>query len=74
LKKPSWSVVLLKETHSKKEVANAKNIFITMLMEPCGLNVPMGLPPTSKYKTFDKSIELLNKNNLLACISFKVDE
>jgi hypothetical protein len=34
----------------------------------------MGLSPTSKYKTFDKSIELLNKNNLLACLSFKVDE
>jgi len=45
-----------------------------MIMEPCGLNDPMGLPPTSKYKTFDKSIDLLKKNNFLACISFEVDE
>jgi hypothetical protein len=44
-KKPGWKVVLRKEAHFKKEVANVEDVFITITIDPCGLNAPMGLPP-----------------------------
>jgi hypothetical protein len=45
INKPSWKVVLQKEAHSKREVANIKNVLITTTMEIDGLSVPKGLPP-----------------------------
>ncbi len=66
LKKPGWKVVLWKEAHSRREVTNLKDVFITTTIKPGGLNAPMGLPPPLSTPSLIGAIELLDKNNILA--------
>jgi hypothetical protein len=51
-------------------MANAKDVFITTTIDPSGLNAPMGLPPLPTTASLIRVIELLYKNNLLACVKF----
>jgi hypothetical protein len=44
-------IVLQKEAHSKTEVANVEDVFITTTMELGGLIVPMGLPPSPSIQS-----------------------
>jgi hypothetical protein len=44
LKKPGWKVVLWKEVGSRREVEDVEDVFITTIVEPSGLNSPIGLP------------------------------
>jgi hypothetical protein len=69
LKKSSYKVVLRKEACSRREVANVEDVFITTTIEPCGLNVIVGLPPPPSTSLIGV-IELLNKDNLLASTQF----
>jgi hypothetical protein len=59
LKKSCWRVVLQKE-----------DLFITTTIDPSGLNASMGLPPPPTTVSLIGVIELLDKDNLLACAKF----
>ncbi len=65
IKKPGWKVVLRKEAHSRKKVANIKNVFITITMETNGLSALKGLPPPPTTTSLIGAIELSGKDNLL---------
>jgi hypothetical protein len=64
LKKLGWKVVLWKEAHSRREVADVKDVFITTIVELGGLNAPVGLPPPLNTPSLIRTIELLDKDNL----------
>jgi hypothetical protein len=64
LKKPRWKVVLRKEAHSRKEVVDLENVFITTTMEPSGLIAPMGLPPPPSTLSLIGVIKLFEKYNI----------
>jgi hypothetical protein len=53
-------------------MANVEDLFITTTIDPGGLNAPMGLPPPPTTTSLIGVIELLDKNNLLACANFKI--
>jgi hypothetical protein len=54
----------------KKEVVDVEDVFITTTIDLGGLNVPMGLPPPPTTASLIGTIELSNKDNLLACTKF----
>jgi hypothetical protein len=54
----------------KKEVVDVEDVFITTIIDPGGLNVPMGLPPPPTTTSLIGTIELSNKDNLLTCAKF----
>jgi hypothetical protein len=66
LKKLGWKVVLQKEACSRREVVDIEDVFIITTIKPSGLNVPVGLPPPPSTPSLIGTIELLNKNSLLA--------
>jgi hypothetical protein len=71
LRKPSWKVVLRKEQHSRKEVADMENVFIiTTTMEASGLTSPVGLPTSLSTTSLIGAIELSDENNLIASAQF----
>jgi hypothetical protein len=70
LKKLGWKVVLQKEAHSRREVADLEEVFITTIVELGGLNVQMGLPPLPSTPSLIGAIKLFEKDNLLACAQF----
>jgi hypothetical protein len=70
LRKPSWKVVLRKEQHSRKEVADMENVFITTTMEAGGLTTSVGLPTPLSTTSLIGAIELSDENNLIASAQF----
>jgi hypothetical protein len=44
LKKLGWKILLWKEAGSRREVEDVEDVFITTIVEPSGLNAPIGLP------------------------------
>ncbi len=74
LKKLGWKVVLWKEAHSRREVAELEDVFITTTMEPNGLSAPMGLPPPPSTPSLIGAIMFFEKKNLLTSAKFKVDK
>jgi hypothetical protein len=70
LNKLGWKVVLHKEAHSRKVVVDLEDVVITTTMEPCGLSVPMGLPPLLSTPSLIGAIQLSKKDNLLARAQF----
>jgi len=47
-----------------------KHVFITTIMEACGLSAPIGLPPPPSF-AFLIGAKLLNKNNFLSFTKFQ---
>jgi hypothetical protein len=56
LKKLGWKVILREEAHSKKEVANLEDVFISTIVEQGGLSAPIGLSPPPSTPSLIRTI------------------
>ncbi len=70
LRKLGWKVVLWKEVHSRKDVVDTKDVFITKIVETDGLSAPTRLPLAPNIASLIGAIELSKKDNLLAYAKF----
>jgi hypothetical protein len=70
LLKPGWKVVLRKEAHSKREVVNIADVFITTTSEASGLIVPTEVPAHPTTQSLVGAIELSVEDNLLASTTY----
>jgi hypothetical protein len=68
--KPSWKVVLSKEAHSKQEVVDKSDAFITTTSEASGLSIPTEVPLPPPAISLVGAIELSPRDNLLASAAY----
>jgi hypothetical protein len=63
-------VVLRKEAHSKWEVVDTSDAFITTTLEASGLSIPTEVPLPPPAVSLVGAIELSVEDNLLASIAY----
>jgi hypothetical protein len=69
-KKPGWKVVVRKEAHSKHEVVDTADVFITTTSEASSLTVPTKVPVHPTTQSLVGAIELSTEDNLLATATY----
>jgi hypothetical protein len=57
--------MLRKEAQSRREVADIEDVFITTIVETCGLNAPITLIAPPSTMSLIGAIELFDKDNIL---------
>jgi hypothetical protein len=70
LRKLGWKVVLWKKVHSRRDMVDTKDVFITKIVETDGLSAPIGLSLAPNIASLIGAIELSKKDNLLAYAKF----